>query len=110
MKIHLIKKRTIERFVLKNAGSRIPFQKWLATLKRADWNIPQDIVATFRSADILGERSKRVVFNIGGNHYRMICRYHFGGTRAHLFIKWIGTHAVYNQLCREGKQYTIDNC
>jgi mRNA interferase HigB len=69
---------------------------------------PNEIVATFNSADILGKGSDRVVFNIGGNNYRLICKYHFGKTRIHLFVKWIGTHAEYSKLCNEGKQYEID--
>lgn len=63
---------------------------------------------TFGSADLLGDGSNRIVFNIAGNNYRMICKYHFGITRVHLFIKWIGTHAEYAKLCDGNKQYTVD--
>lgn len=108
MKIHLIKKQTIENFVLKNANSRAYFETWLSIVKRADWDEPNHIISTFNSADILGKSSDRVVFNIGGNNYRLICKYHFGKTRVHLFIKWIGTHAEYSKLCNNGEQYEID--
>lgn len=70
--------------------------------------MPKEIVSTFNGADILGKGSGRVVFNIGGNNFRLICKYHFGNTRVHLFIKWIGTHAEYTKLCNEGKQYEVD--
>ncbi len=109
MKVHLIKKQTIEDYIVKNARSRVSFEAWLAILKRADWEEPQDMVATFNSADILGKGINRVVFNIGGNNYRMICTYHFGRSRVHLFVNWIGTHAEYTKLCKAGKQYDIDN-
>ncbi len=108
MKVHLIKKQSIEDYVLKNARSRASFEIWLSIIKRLDWNEPNEIIKTFNSADILGKGSDRVVFNIGGNNYRLICKYHFGNTRVHLFIKWIGTHAEYTKLCNEGKQYEID--
>ena len=108
MKVHLIKKQTIEEYILKNARSRASFEIWLSIIKRADWSEPNEIVSTFNSADIIGKGSDRVVFNIGGNNYRLICKYHFGDTRVHLFIKWIGTHAEYTKLCNEGKQYEID--
>jgi mRNA interferase HigB len=108
MKVHLIKKQSIEGYVLKNARSKASFEVWLSILKRVDWNEPNDIISTFNKADILGKGSDRVVFNIGGNNYRLICKYHFGDTRVHLFIKWIGTHAEYTKLCSEGKQYGID--
>jgi mRNA interferase HigB len=60
------------------------------------------------SADLLGNGSNRIVFNIAGNNYRMICKYHFGKTRVHLSIKWIVKHAEYTKLCGDNKQYTID--
>jgi len=109
MKVHLIKKQSIESYVLKNAKSRASFKIWLSIIKRVDWNKPGDIILTFNSADILGKDTNRVVFNIGGNNYRLICKYYFGNMRIHLFVKWIGTHAEYTKLCNEGKQYKIDD-
>lgn len=108
MKVHLIKKQSIENYVLKNARSKASFKIWLSILKRVDWNEPTDIISTFNSADIIGNGSDRVVFNIGGNNYRLICKYYFGNTRIHLFVKWIGTHAEYTKLCNVGKQYEIN--
>lgn len=108
MKVHLIKKQTIEDYVLKNANSRVPFESWLSIIKRVDWSVPNDMVTTFNSADILGNGSDRVVFNIGGNNYRLICKYYFGKRRIHLFVKWIGTHAEYTKLCNGGRQFEAD--
>lgn len=108
MRVHLIKKQSIEDYVLKNSRSRASFEIWLSIIKRVDWKEPNEIILTFNSADILGKGSNRVVFNIGGNNYRMICKYHFGETKVHLFVKWIGTHANYTKLCNDGKQYEID--
>ncbi|MCK4406473.1 MAG: type II toxin-antitoxin system HigB family toxin [Bacteroidales bacterium] len=108
MKVHLIKRQSIEGYVRRNSQSKVPFGIWLSIIKRAEWNEPQNIINTFNSADILAKDSKRVVFNIGGNKYRMICKYHFGEVRVHLFVKWIGTHAAYTKLCNEGKQYTVN--
>jgi mRNA interferase HigB len=105
MTVHLIKKQSIEDYVLKNARSKASFEIWLAIIKRADWKEPNEIITTFNSADILGKGSDRVVFNIGGNNYRLICKYHFGNTRIHLFVKWIGAHAEYSKLCNDGRQY-----
>jgi len=67
MRIHLIKKQSIEDYVLKNARSRTSFEIWLSIVKHAEWNEPNDIISTFHSADILGKGTDRVVFNIGGN-------------------------------------------
>lgn len=108
MKIHLIRKQSIENYVTKNAQSRSAFANWLSIIKWAEWKEPKDIISTFNTADLLGQGSKRVVFNIGGNKYRIICSYYFGKKMVHLFIKWIGTHSEYSKLCSEGHQYTIE--
>ena len=108
MKVHVIKKQTVEDYICKNARSKTSFEIWFSILKRANWKKPSDIVITFNSADIIGKSSERVIFNIGGNNYRVICKYHFGETKVHLFIKWIGTHAEYSKLCKEEKQYTVN--
>lgn len=108
MKVHLIKKQTIEGYVLGQTRSKTSFAHWLTALNYADWNEPADILKTFGSADLLGRGSHRVVFDIGGNNYRMIAKYAFGQRQVHLFICWIGTHAEYDQLCAREEQYTIN--
>ena len=108
MKVHLIKKQTIEDYVRRNVQSKTSFEIWFSIIKRIEWNEPNEIISTFNSADIIGDGSERVVFNIGGHKYRMICRYHFGINRIHLFVKWIGTHAEYTKLCNERKQYDVN--
>ena len=109
MKVHLIRKETIEAYKIQNAPSRISFDEWLGKLKYADWNEPADMQLSFRSTDLLGKGSSRVVFDIGGNKYRLICKYVFGDVQVHLFICWIGTHAEYDKLCKAGEQYSISN-
>ena len=55
-----------------------------------------------------GKGTNRLIFNVGGNEYRILCKYQFGKKMVHLFVLWIGTHAEYDKLCAEGKQYTIE--
>jgi mRNA interferase HigB len=108
MRVHLIKRQTVLDFKTSNAASRIPLEEWLTKIKFADWETPADMQDTFGSADLLAKHSSRVVFNIGGNKYRMICKYAFGEKEVHLFICWIGTHAEYDKLNDEGRQYSIN--
>jgi mRNA interferase HigB len=75
----------------------------------SDWNKPEDIRKTFGTADLLGKNSGRVVFDLGGNNYRMICKYSFGERQVHLFVCWIGTHAEYDNLCAGNQQYVINS-
>lgn len=108
MKVRLIKQKSIEVFAAENTRSKSSFRIWLALLLRADWVVPGDFVQTFASADLLGNGSDRVVFNIAGNNYRMICKYHFGISMVHLYVKWIGSHSEYNELCKNNSQYTVN--
>lgn len=108
MKVHLIKEKTIRNFNRDHVSGKNSFEDWLEKVKKAEWNIPGDIIKTFSSADLLGRGSFRVVFNIGGNKFRMICKYGFGETEVHLFICWLGIHAEYDKICKEGKQFTIN--
>ena len=109
MKVHLIKKLTIVEYWTRRPGSRNSFEDWLGKLKFADWNKPGDMKSTFKAADLIGRGTNRVVFDVAGNHYRMICKYAFGEKYAHLFVCWIGTHTEYDVLCKRNEQYSINN-
>lgn len=108
MKVHLIKAKTVREFTKNHAASTKSFEKWIDIVKNADWDSPEDMKRSFASVDILGKGSNRAVFDVGGNNYRVICKYQFGKTRVHLFICWIDTHAEYTKLCEQGLQYTVE--
>lgn len=71
-----------------------PLKAWYAEATKAAWTTPQDIKRLYPSASFLG--GNRVVFNLGGNKYRLIVAvaYQF---RA-VYIKFIGTHAQYDKI------------
>lgn len=108
MRVHLIKKNTLERFAQLHPRSRTSLNDWIEKLKFADWEEPGDMKYTYNTADLLGKGSSRVVFDIAGNNYRMICKYVFGAKQAHLFVCWMGTHAEYDKICKQGEQYTVN--
>lgn len=108
MHIHLIKERTLRNFAYENAQSFIPIEEWLGKIKKADWETPEDIKRTFSSSDLIGRSSHSAIFNLGGNHYRMICKYVFGEHEVHLFVCWMGTHSEYDKLCEKSEQYSIN--
>lgn len=107
MKVRLIKKRTVEDYVQQNKASQIPFETWLDRLKIADWNTPSEIRNQFTGINILGGGSNRVIFDIGGNDYRLICKYVFCRKEVRLYICWIVTHAEYDKICSFNMQYTV---
>ena len=96
MKVRLIVEDTIYNYCKKNARAKSSFNRFLEIVGEVDWQEPYDIVNTFNSADILN--CGRVVFNIGGNNYRLICGYAFGKKYVHLYIKFSGTHAEYDKV------------
>ena len=107
MRIHIIKWKSVEDFARRHARSKISFSLFKEGIKRADWNSINDVRKTFGSADLID--NERIVFNIGGNNYRLICAIWFGPNMVHLYVKWIGTHAEYSKLCKKNLQFTIDD-
>src|SRR5262245_51048288 len=104
MKVYLKGQEPIESFMVQNAQSRTSLNKWLKWINKADWKQPGDIKNSTFKADLLGKGSSRVIFNIAGNNYRMVCRYHFEESFVILFMCWIGTHAEYDKLCANNNQ------
>lgn len=109
MRVHLIRLQTLEQFKVSDPQSASSINDWLTKLKNAEWQIPSNIKDTYKTADLLGNGTNRVIFNLAGNHYRMICKYAFGNRQVNLYICWLGTHAEYSKLCKSLKQYSINN-
>jgi mRNA interferase HigB len=107
MKLHLSNGNQIDEFILKHARSKSSFERFREVVKNADWNSVNDLKQTFGAADVID--NNRVVFNIGGNNYRLICGFWFGPRMVHLYVKWIGAHAEYDKLCDQNLQFTIDS-
>jgi mRNA interferase HigB len=98
--MRVIAKRTLRQFwesAPQYADAKGPLEAWYAEARKAQWRTPQDIKAQFRHASIL--KNHRVVFNIGGNKYRLIVAVDY--QRQALFIRFIGTHAQYDKIDAE---------
>lgn len=85
---------TLKAFWEAHPDARQPLLAWIDEARQAAWISPADIKARYRSASIL--KSRRVVFNIKGNDYRLIVAvaYRYGA----VYIKFIGTHAQYDAV------------
>ena len=77
-----------------HADAEQPLRSWVAAARSAQWAQPSDITAQFTTASVL--KSRRVVFNIKGNDYRLVTAvaYRFGA----VYVKFIGTHAEYDRI------------
>jgi len=99
MKVNLVKWINILAIAEEDKEMQNAFLKFYEKLKVVDWNTPNDIINTFNTADIIKcYPSNRVVFNVGGNKYRLICGYWFGSSYINLFVKFVGTHSQYNEV------------
>jgi len=112
MRVHLIKEKTVLDYASKHVSSISAFERWVEIIKKADITKPQDFIDLFgqNSVDLLGKKSDRVCFDVGGNKHRIICAYYFNEKidTITIFVKWIGTHAEYDALNGRDEQYTID--
>lgn len=92
--MRIIKRTTLIKFGGKHSRALQPLLSWYDEVKKTSWKKPQDVVRSFRTADIIS--GKRIVFNIKGNDYRLIAdlEYRFGI----VFIVWIGTHSEYDKI------------
>ena len=84
----------LKAFREKHPDAEPPLLAWADEAKKATWSSPADIKEQFRNASIL--KSRRVVFNIKGNDYRLVAAvaYRFGA----VYIKFIGTHKQYDAV------------
>ena len=103
--MRIIALSTLKEFWDRYKDSEQGLLSWYAEVRSAEWNNSGDIKAKYRNASIIG--NKRVVFNICGNKYRLLCAVAYD--RKEVFVKFIGTHKQYNAIDAEtydGKYFT----
>ena len=91
--------RVIARATLRDYWESHPavegrLRAWLQEAKAAKWGSPVDVKADYPSASILEDN--RVVFNIGGNSYRLVV--HINYELQIVLVKFIGTHGEYDKI------------
>lgn len=79
------------------ADARGPLHCWYAEASKACWRTPHDSKADYAHASICG--NNRVVFNIGGNKYRLVVEVQYQAQI--VWVKFIGTHAAYDKINAE---------
>jgi mRNA interferase HigB len=79
------------------SAARAPLQDWYAQAASADWRNRSDLKAHFGNASIL--KNGRVVFNIGGNRYRLVAKLNYAYRI--LYVRFIGTHGEYDAIDAE---------
>ena len=77
-----------------NETSQSYLHEWYHFCSKQTWRTPQDIKLTLRNVSFIA--NDRVVFNVKGNDYRIICAMDF--PRLAMFIKFVGTHKEYDRV------------
>jgi mRNA interferase HigB len=93
--MQIIAKRTLIQFWTRHPQAERPLRAWYGVVDKAAWTGPADVKAMFGTAvDFVADN--RVVFDIGGNKYRLIVHVAYGYRR--VLIKFVGTHAEYDRI------------
>ncbi|RDH85963.1 MAG: type II toxin-antitoxin system HigB family toxin [endosymbiont of Galathealinum brachiosum] len=91
--MRVIGRDILDKFSKKHNHGKGALDAWFDEANRAQWVTPQDIKNRYNSADFLADN--RVIFNIKGNHYRLVVKVRY--QNGIVVIEWVGTHAEYDK-------------
>jgi mRNA interferase HigB len=89
--MHVISRRTLKEAATRHGELEGPLDAWFRIAKKAQWRNLAEVRKSFSSADAVG---KLTVFNIKGNHYRLIAEINYVFGR--IYIRHVLTHAEYD--------------
>jgi mRNA interferase HigB len=93
--MQVIAKRALRLFWERHPQAEWPLRAWYAIAAKAAWKAPADVKAMFgTTVDFLADN--RVVFDIGGNKYRLVA--HIAYRFKRVLIKFVGTHKGYDRI------------
>jgi mRNA interferase HigB len=90
--MHVISRKALQQFGERHPDSKNPLSRWYKIMKKSDFASFNELRNTFPTADKVGDL---IVFNIGGNKYRLIASIHFN--RSKVYIRRILTHPEYDK-------------
>jgi len=92
--MHIISFKKLREFFESDPNSKVALQDWYKRTSKASWDNFSDVKKTFNSVDSVG--NSRFVFNIKGNHYRIVAQILFNIKR--VYIRWVGSHRDYDNI------------
>jgi len=97
--MHVIKRKTLVDFYEQpgRGDAKGPLDTWYYEVEHARWESPADVKAKYGTASIL--KNNRVVFNIGGNKYRLVVKIKY--KMKTVFVRFVGTHKEYDKINAE---------
>jgi mRNA interferase HigB len=93
--MQIVARRTLKRFCERHPRAETPIDVWYALVNKAEWKSTADVKAQFgATVDFVADN--RIIFDIGGNKYRLIV--HVSYEYKSVLIKFIGTHREYDKI------------
>lgn len=90
--MHIITRKRLLEFSKKHPDSEESLDRWYRIVKQCNYNSFTELRKTFPKADQVG---KFIVFDIGGNKYRLIAYLVYAAKR--VYIRHILTHPEYDK-------------
>jgi mRNA interferase HigB len=82
----------IDQFCRRYSTARRPLDRWVVVVRQATWSNFSDVRRSFAGTDLVGPY---VVFNIGGNKFRLIARVDY--EQSVVLVREVLTHAEYDR-------------
>ena len=92
--MQIIARRTLKQFWAKHPQAEAPLRSWYAVVAKSSWKGSADIKARYGTADFISDN--RVIFDIGGNKYRLVLHVAYRFKTA--LVKFVGTHEEYDEI------------
>jgi mRNA interferase HigB len=99
--VRLLAVRTLKLFWERYPDAEGSLRAWYQEAVKAKWQNPGQMKAQYTNASVI--TSKRVVFNIKGNSYRLIVDIEY--KLQIIFIVWVGSHMQYERINAKTKGY-----
>ena len=95
--MRIIAEGTVREWAEQHARAASSLRQWVKVVQAMRWSSFAALRQTFPAADLVTVRSGRkvVVFNIGGNDFRLLCAVHFN--TGMVFALRFLTHAEYSK-------------
>ncbi len=90
--MHVISRKALRLFWERHPDSQRPLARWFKAIKGSDFRNFNELRASFPTVDKVGDL---IIFNVGGNKYRLIASMHFN--RGKVFIRHVLTHQEYDR-------------
>jgi mRNA interferase HigB len=90
--MHVISRKKLKEAALRYGNLEGRLDAWFRIAKKATWKSLADVRKTFATADAVG---KWTIFNIQGNHYRLIVEINY--TSGRIYIRHVLSHAEYDR-------------